>query len=62
VYLLPFLAFLAKAMVISFVVLWFRWTLPRLRVDQLMGVCWRYLIPMGFVCLVGQGVWLCLFD
>ena len=60
-YLLPFLSFFAKAMLISFVVLWLRWTLPRLRVDQLMGVCWRYLIPMGFVCLVGQGVWLCLF-
>jgi NADH:ubiquinone oxidoreductase subunit H len=60
-YLLPFLAFFGKAMLISFVVLWFRWTLPRLRVDQLMGVCWRYLIPMGFVCLVGQGVWLCVF-
>ena len=61
VYLLPFLAFFAKAMLISFVILWWRWTLPRLRVDQLMGVCWRYLIPIGFVCLVGQGVWLCLF-
>jgi hypothetical protein len=27
----------------------------------LMSVCWRYLIPMGFVCLLGQGVWLCVF-
>jgi NADH-quinone oxidoreductase subunit H len=61
-YLVPFLAFFTKAMVISFVVLWWRWTLPRLRVDQLMGVCWKYLIPTGFLCLVGQGIWMWLFS
>ena len=61
-YLLPFLSFFLKAMLISFVVLWLRWTLPRLRVDQLMSVCWRYLIPLGFFCLIGQGVWMCIFE
>ena len=61
-YLLPFLVFFGKAMLLSFVVLWWRWTLPRLRVDQLMGVCWKYLIPMGFVCLLGQGFWMWLFS
>lgn len=61
-YLVPFLVFFGKAMLLSFVVLWWRWTLPRLRVDQLMGVCWKYLIPMGFVCLVGQGFWMWLFS
>jgi NADH-quinone oxidoreductase subunit H len=60
-YLLPFLSFFLKTMLICFVVLWLRWTLPRLRVDQLMGVCWRYLIPLGFFCLIGQGVWMYLF-
>ena len=60
-YLVPFVVFFTKAMVISFVVLWWRWTLPRLRVDQLMGVCWKYLIPMGFFCLVGQGFWMWFF-
>jgi NADH-quinone oxidoreductase subunit H len=61
-YLVPFLVFFTKAMLISFVVLWWRWTLPRLRVDQLMGVCWKYLIPIGFACLVGQGFWMWLFS
>jgi NADH:ubiquinone oxidoreductase subunit H len=61
-YLLPFLVFFGKAMLVSFVVLWWRWTLPRLRVDQLMGVCWKYLIPMGFVCLIGQGFWMWLLS
>mgnify|MGYP000184535016 CR=1 FL=1 len=60
-YLVPFLVFFTKAMLLSFVVLWWRWTLPRLRVDQLMGVCWKYLIPIGFACLVGQGFWMWLF-
>ena len=60
-YLLPFLAFFIKCMAIAFVVLWLRWTLPRLRVDQLMGVCWKYLIPIGFICLLGQGIWMTLF-
>lgn len=57
-YLLPFAVFFAKTMAVVFVVLWWRWTLPRLRVDQLMGVCWKYLTPIGFFCLVGQAVWL----
>jgi NADH:ubiquinone oxidoreductase subunit H len=61
-YLLPFLAFFIKSMVIAFVVLWLRWTLPRLRVDQLMGVCWKYLIPVGFICLLGQGIWMVVFS
>jgi NADH:ubiquinone oxidoreductase subunit H len=61
-YLVPFLVFFTKAMLLSFVVLWWRWTLPRLRVDQLMGVCWKYLIPIGFACLVGQGFWMWLFS
>lgn len=58
-YLLPFIVFFVKTMLICFVVLWWRWTLPRLRVDQLMSVCWRYLTPLGFFCLLGQAAWLC---
>jgi NADH:ubiquinone oxidoreductase subunit H len=61
-YLVPFLVFFTKVMLLSFVVLWWRWTLPRLRVDQLMGVCWKYLIPVGFFCLIGQGFWMWLLS
>ncbi len=60
-YLLPFFVFVGKAMLLCFVILWWRWTLPRLRVDQLMGICWKYLIPMGFICFIGQGIWMWLF-
>lgn len=57
-HLLPFLVFFTKSMILCFVILWWRWTLPRLRVDQLMGVCWKYLIPIAFFCFIGQGVWM----
>lgn len=44
--------FFVKASIGSFVVLWMRWTLPRMRVDQLMGLCYRYLTPIAFVSLL----------
>lgn len=53
--------FLAKVAGLVFVVMWIRWTLPRLRVDQLMSVCWKYLIPISFVNLLGAALWVWVF-
>jgi NADH-quinone oxidoreductase subunit H len=47
--------FVAKASSFCFVIVWLRWTLPRLRVDQLMGLCYRYLLPLGLLFLLGNG-------
>lgn len=54
--------FLAKVAVLIFIVMWIRWTLPRLRVDQLMNLCWKYLIPISFFNLIGAAVWTWALD
>jgi NADH-quinone oxidoreductase subunit H len=40
-----------KAWLFVLVSMWIRWTLPRLRVDQLMMFSWKLLIPAGFVAI-----------
>jgi NADH-quinone oxidoreductase subunit H len=44
--------FCAKVLVLVNVVIWIRWTFPRIRVDQVMGLCWKYLVPIGMGLVV----------
>lgn len=55
---LSFAVFAAKATAIVFFVIQLRWTLPRLRVDQLMITCWKYLVPLSLAAILGVLVWI----
>jgi NADH-quinone oxidoreductase subunit H len=54
--------FLFKAFTLVLISMWVRWTLPRTRVDQLMRMCWKYLVPLTFLNLLGVSLWLLIFD
>ncbi len=55
-YVMKFLVITAKATFFLFFYVWVRWTLPRFRFDQLMGIAWRLLIPLSVVNLVAAMV------
>jgi len=49
--------FLFKGWFLVFVMMWVRWTLPRLRIDQVMMTCLKYLIPISCVLVMGVSLW-----
>ncbi len=50
----------AKAMTVIWIQIWLRWTLPRIRIDQVLHVCIKVLLPIGLVTLIGTAVWIAL--
>ncbi|WP_109833142.1 NADH-quinone oxidoreductase subunit NuoH [Reichenbachiella versicolor] len=48
---------ISKAMLIVFVQMWVRWTYPRVRVDQMMKLSWKYLTPISLLMVFLSGIW-----
>jgi len=59
--ILQFVIFFLKAYFWVFVAMWVRGTLPRVRVDQLMSLCWKYMVPLSFICLLGTAAWMVIW-
>ncbi len=49
--------FLSKAVLGVTIMVWVRWTLPRLRIDQVMTICLKYCVPLAAICFVGVLTW-----
>jgi NADH-quinone oxidoreductase subunit H len=37
---------------------WIRWTLPRVRIDQMMNLCWKWFVPLSFVAFLFTALWM----
>jgi len=59
---LQFAIFMGKTFFLYYVVIWIRWTFPRLRADHLMTICWKYLTPIAIFNLIGCAFWMVLFN
>jgi NADH-quinone oxidoreductase subunit H len=49
--------FVLKTLMVLNLIVWIRWTLPRIRIDQMMTLCWKYLVPFAFVAFVATLLW-----
>ncbi|HJU27817.1 MAG TPA: NADH-quinone oxidoreductase subunit NuoH [Candidatus Binataceae bacterium] len=58
---LQFVSFMVKVLILVFVSMWIRGTLPRVRIDQMMSLCWKYFVPISFIDMIGTAVWVAFF-
>jgi NADH-quinone oxidoreductase subunit H len=51
-YIPPFVWYIGKTFVIIWIIMWFKWTFPRLRIDQLLTLEWKYLLPINLINII----------
>ncbi|MCJ7750654.1 MAG: NADH-quinone oxidoreductase subunit NuoH [Armatimonadetes bacterium] len=52
----PAIWFLVKTYAVILVMIWVRWTVPRLRIDQVMGFAWKVMVPLGLLAVLLTGL------
>ncbi|MDE5814112.1 MAG: NADH-quinone oxidoreductase subunit H, partial [Muribaculaceae bacterium] len=52
--------FLGKAFFISYIIFWFKWTFPRVSIDQMLALVWKYMMPFALVNLIVMAVFVAL--
>lgn len=51
-YIPPVVWFFGKTAFVIYLMMWFKWTFPRLRIDQLLALEWKYLLPINLMNLI----------
>ena len=51
-YIPPVFWFFGKTAFVIYLMMWFKWTFPRLRIDQLLALEWKYLLPINLINLI----------
>lgn len=60
-YIPPVLWFFGKTFFCVFMALWVRWTMPRLRIDQLLNLEWKILMPLCLLNIIFMALWVIIF-
>jgi NADH-quinone oxidoreductase subunit H len=55
------LSFNFKVLFLVFTSMWVRGTLPRVRIDQMMSLCWKFFVPIAFINILGTAVWVAIW-
>ena len=61
-YIPPVIWFFGKTFLCVFLALWVRWTMPRLRIDQLLNLEWKILMPICLINIILMAVWVIIFN